>query len=246
MPYATNDMPSAESDAPSATSHPQSAIRHLPSAIPHTPAPWTIACDATLQAVVECAECPELFHDTLTRWLGWQTRNRTTVERVLNTPSLALQWFAGLLALGAAVTVEGQGQVPVEALLERRVKGRLVVLDVPVDGIRWGEAHVGRTPADEPIVSAVAAVRLELGIVRQARVALTGVWSRPVALAEAPARLAGAPLTIDGIRQVAAAIEAEVTPKGDFLGSAEFRRAMAGVMARRALEACLEGEAGHA
>jgi len=210
---------------------------------------WAIACDATLQAVVDCAECPELFRGTLTRWLSWQARNRTTVERVLTTPSLALQWFAGLLALGAVVTVEGQGEVPAEAFLERRVKGRLVVLHVPVDGICWGEAHVGRTPADEPIVSAIAAVEpalersegLEHGIVRQARVALTGVWSRPVALAQAPARLAGSPLTADGIREVAAAVQSEVTPKGDFLGSEEYRRAMAGVMARRALEACLAG-----
>ena len=217
----------------------------MPSAISHPPPRWSIACDATLQAVAECAECPELFRDTLTRWISWQTRNRTTVERVLTTPSLALQWFAGLLALGAIVTVEGQGRVPVEAWLERRVQGRLVALDVPVEGVCWGEAHVGRTPADEPIVSAVATVDWEHGIVRQARVALTGVWSRPVALAQAPARLAGAPLTVDAIRQVAAAIQAEVTPKGDFLGSEDYRRAMAGVMARRALKACLEGEAGH-
>jgi CO/xanthine dehydrogenase FAD-binding subunit len=201
---------------------------------------WAIACGITLQAVVECAECPQLFRDSLTRWLSWQARNRTTVERVLTTPSLALQWFAGLLALGAVVAVEGQ-QVPLETFLARRVKGRLDMLHVPVAGICWGEAHVGRTPADEPIVSAIAAVERGRGIVRQARVALTGVWSRPVALAQASARLAGIPLTVDGIREVAAAIQVEVTPRGDFLGSQQYRRAMAGVMARRALEACLAG-----
>jgi CO/xanthine dehydrogenase FAD-binding subunit len=33
-------------------------------------------------------------------------------------------------------------------------------------------------------------------------------------------------------------VEEEVTPRGDFLGSEEYRRAMAGVLTRRALEQC--------
>jgi CO/xanthine dehydrogenase FAD-binding subunit len=51
-------------------------------------------------------------------------------------------------------------------------------------------------------------------------------------------------LDAERIRAVAAAIEQEVVPQGDFLGSEEYRRAMAGVLARRALEACLHQEAG--
>jgi CO/xanthine dehydrogenase FAD-binding subunit len=38
---------------------------------------------------------------------------------------------------------------------------------------------------------------------------------------------------------VANAIEGEVAPEGDFRGSEEYRRAMAGVLTRRALEQCL-------
>jgi CO/xanthine dehydrogenase FAD-binding subunit len=54
--------------------------------------------------------------------------------------------------------------------------------------------------------------------------------------------LVGAPLDKERIRAVAAAVEAEVSPKGDYRGSAEYRRAMAGVMTRRALERCLQEE----
>ena len=109
---------------------------------------------------------------------------------------------------------------------------------MPVGDLRWGEARVARTPADEPIVAAVAVVELDGGIVRQARVALVGAWREAARLAEAPSALLGGPLDGERIRAVAAAVEREVAPRGDFRGSAEYRRAMAGVLTRRALEQC--------
>jgi len=222
---------------------------------------WEIACNATLQAVDECAGCPELFRRTLSGPMSWQVRNRTTIDRVLTTPSVALSWFSALLAFGAEVGVDGQGRVPIDQFLERRVKGRLDHLYVPsldrsgkpLRDTLWGEARVARTPSDEPIVSVVAVVEEAAGVVTRARLALTGVWPRPVALAGAAARLVGNRLGMDRIHEVAAAVAAEVAPKGDFLGSAEYRRAMSGVVARRALEQCLtqrdtehtDQEAGH-
>ncbi len=108
------------------------------------------------------------------------------------------RWSAALLALGATTTTQGAGgseQRSVEALLEVKKAVNITRLHVPITGLSWGEAHVGRTPADEPIVAAVAAVETTDGIVSQARVALTGVWSKPVSLAVAPANLIGSPLT---------------------------------------------------
>jgi len=109
-------------------------------------------------------------------------------------------------------------------------------------GIRWGEAHVARTPADEPIVAAVAVVEVDDSTVHQARVALTGAWPEPARLAQAAAQLVGGPLDEEHIRAVAEAVEEEVAPRGDFRGSEEYRRAMAGVLTRRALAECLHQE----
>jgi CO/xanthine dehydrogenase FAD-binding subunit len=102
--------------------------------------------------------------------------------------------------------------------------------------------QVGRTPTDEPIVAAVAAVELQDALVQQARIALTGVWSTPVQLAAAANQLVGGPLDAARIEAVARAVEQEVAPREDFRGSAEYRRAMAGVMTRRALEQCMQQE----
>jgi CO/xanthine dehydrogenase FAD-binding subunit len=154
------------------------------------------------------------------------------------------RWLAALLAMDAVVLVEGQTgpkEVPLQQLLEGQVEGDISALRVPPEGPNrcWGEAHVARTPADEPIVAAIAVVTVTDDVVQQARVALTGVWPGPVRLAHAPARLVGGPLTGERIQAVADAVAEEVAPEGDYLGSAAYRRAMAGVVTRRALEQCM-------
>lgn len=201
---------------------------------------WNITTDASLQAVVDCAECPPILSQTLVSPLSWQVRNETTIGRALRASRLAPQWIAALLALGATVTVDDE-EVPVEAVLRREVEGDVTALHVPLGGDwRRGEAHVARTPADKPIVAAVAAVRVNDEIVKEARVALSGVWAEPAKLAEAPTAMVGGPLDKGRIQEVATTVEREVAPQGDYLGSEEYRRAMAGVLTHRALEACLQ------
>ena len=232
---------------------------------------WSLDADAPLQSVLDRPDTPPLLRQALTGVLSWQTRNETPIRRTLTSPRLAPQWVAALLALGATVTVEGDDgpmDVPVESVLQRQAKGVVSALHVELGSVRWGEARVARTPADEPIISAIAVVgmddpsassgqapsagqRGELvepsgqgGIVRQAHVALAGAWPEPARLAKAPARLVGGPLDAERIQAVADRVAEEVDPRGDFLGSEEYRRAMAGVTTRRALEACLRQEVG--
>jgi CO/xanthine dehydrogenase FAD-binding subunit len=198
-----------------------------------------IDVNRSLQSVLDDAACPQALRQALTGALSWQVRNETSVSKVLASPRVAPQWVAALLALGATVVIE-DGEVP---LAEADIAKARTLL-VNLDGVQWGEARVARTPADEPIVAAVAAVRLENGVVQEARVALTGTWPEAVRLAEAAAQLVGSPLDAGCIQAVAGAVQQEVDPQGDFVGSAEYRRAMAGVLTRRALEACLLQEVG--
>jgi len=208
---------------------------------------WSIDTGVPLQAVVDDPACPPLLRQALTGVLSWQARNETPLWRTLAAPRLAPQWVAGLLALGATLVVHGEeNPLAVGSQFPRPERGEGLPhsheLNVRVGGLRWGEAHVARTPTDEPIVAAVAVVRMEGHAVQTARVALTGVWREPVRLAQAAAQLVGGPLDERRIQAVAAAVEQEVAPKGDFLGSREYRRAMAGVVTRRALEAARHSE----
>jgi CO/xanthine dehydrogenase FAD-binding subunit len=217
---------------------------------------WHVDAEMSLQAILDSPECSLLLRQTLTGTISWQVRNETPVRRPLTSPHVAPRWVAALLALGSTVTVEGNAgpaEMTLKALLQQRKRGKVTALHVPKEtaALRWGEAHVARTPADDPIVAAIAVVAMadpsagleQRNVVRHAQVALTGVWHTSVQLAEAPARLVGRPLDEAGIRAVAEAVQEEVMPKGDFRGSEEYRRAMAGVLTRRALEECLSQEA---
>jgi CO/xanthine dehydrogenase FAD-binding subunit len=160
------------------------------------------------------------------------------------------QWIAALLALGATVTLEGDdgaNEVPLNVLVKKDAKGEVTALHVSMLGgnVVWGEAHVARTPSDDPIVAAFAVLTMNGETVEAARLVLTGVWPEAVRLSEAADLLIGKSLSAGHIADVAAAIEDEVEPVGDYLGSEVYRRAMAGVLARRALETCLEQEVGN-
>jgi carbon-monoxide dehydrogenase medium subunit len=217
---------------------------------------WSVDADAPLQSALDRPDTPPLLRQVLTGVLSWQTRNETPVRRTLMSPRVAPQWAAALLALGATVTVggdDGPTEVPVELVLQRQAKGVVSALHVELGSVRWGEARVARTPADEPIVSATAVVEMDGpsagsgqgDVVRQVRVALTGAWPEPARLAKAPDRLVGGPLDAEHIQAVADGVAEEVAPSGDFLGSEEYRRAIAGVTTRRALQACLRQAVGN-
>jgi len=182
---------------------------------------------------------------TLTGPISWQTRNETSVQKALTSPRVAPQWIAALLALGATVTVEGDAGPEESPLTVGAGQPRPHTLHIPPSdpNQRWGEARVTRTPADEPIVAVVAVVEVDSDIVRQARIALTGVWPETVRLAQAAEQLVGNPLDEANIQAVADAVGREVAPRGDFRGSEEYRRAMAGVLTRRALGQCAQQEA---
>ena len=89
------------------------------------------------------------------------------------------------------------------------------------------------------IASAACAVQLSPdGSCRVVRLALGGVAPVPVRLSQVETMLAGGRLTEKLMTEVEVAAQGAVTnPITDVLADGEYRRAMAGVMARRALAA---------
>ncbi len=133
--------------------------------------------------------------------------------------------LVGLLAADAAVEVADRstaaaaaaagGGRPLADVLASGLAPGSIVTAVTVDVAGTGAvATTGRTPADVPIVAAVAVVSADAST----RLALGGVASQPVLAdpADPTARL---------------------DPPGDFRGSADYRRHLAEVLSARALEA---------
>jgi CO/xanthine dehydrogenase FAD-binding subunit len=206
---------------------------------------FSLGAGATLEVVYEDPDIPVVLKLPLRGWYSWQQRNTTTVKQAVLSPSLAPQWIAALLAWGAEVSYAGiEGGSLLANFIERsepkRGKVASLRLSIGPEGRVWGEAHVGRTPVDQPIVFTVAVLDLKGSMVQDARLALTGVWPENVCLVKAATALVGAQLNDEAIEGVVSAVGEEVNPPSDFLGNSEYRRKMAGVLSRRALQACKE------
>lgn len=139
-------------------------------------------------------------------------RNVATLGGIVAAAEPDSEVYAALLALDATVTqVTEKGEQTVALAGLTHVQGLITAVSIPLPAldVRGGHARVARTPADRPIVAALAVVGQE-----GTRVALCGVAARPV--------LAGMPLD----------------PPDDYKGSAAYRRAMAAVVTARALACC--------
>jgi carbon-monoxide dehydrogenase medium subunit len=102
----------------------------------------------------------------------------------------------------------------------------------------YGLAELVRRAGDFALVAACAVLDLDGGGgVRRAALALGGVGPHPIRAREAEAVLVARGLGGDAISAAAEAAARGLAPESDVHASAAYRRAMARVMARRALEA---------
>ncbi len=107
-------------------------------------------------------------------------------------------------------------------------------------GTGWGFEEVARRRGDFAVAGAAALVALDGGSVSMARLALLGVHGTPLRAAEAERLLAGNPPEPDAVAAAAAAARDAAEPMDDLHGSADYRRHLAEVLARRALGAAVE------
>ncbi len=96
-----------------------------------------------------------------------------------------------------------------------------------------------RTEDDYATVAVAAAARVEGGVVRGLRVALGAAAPTPLHATAVERELEGQAPSPENIRRAAEAVESQVDPLDDFRGSAGYKRDMAVVFTRRALERVL-------
>ena len=130
---------------------------------------------------------------------------------------------------------------PGEVLTEVRVP--------PLDGSwGWGFEEVCRRDGDFALVGAVALLQLDSnGYCRAARVTMFGVGGTPLRMGRAEEALLGSQVDILALEEVAKAVAETLDPPSDIHASAEYRKEVGGVVARRSVEAALSrarGEAG--
>ena len=105
------------------------------------------------------------------------------------------------------------------------------------DGWRWGFREVSRREGDFALVGSVAMLRTDGdGVCREARITMFAVGDGPSRVPAAEQALVGRVVDDEARRSAAALVSEAVTPGSDIHASAEYRKEVSAVMARRALE----------
>jgi aerobic carbon-monoxide dehydrogenase medium subunit len=178
-----------------------------------------------------------------------QVRHRGTLGGSLAHADPSADYPAAILALDAEIHVQGPRGA-------RRIAAAdffrdLFTVDVQPDELIVavsfapapvsGYAKLRQRASHFAIVGVAAALDVRDGVVQGARVGLTGATPHAVRLTSVEQALAGKPGSEQSLAAaVAGAGEALADVNADLHGSAEYRRAMVGVFARRALQRALE------
>ena len=176
------------------------------------------------------------------------TRAQGTIGGNVMNASPAMETGGPLICLEASATlrsVEGTRTVSVEGLstgpgtTAANADELLVSVDVPAPAPGTGSAYVRleyRRQMEIAVVGATAVVHLEDGRVQDARVAITALAPTIRRVPDAEAALAGGEADDESLAAAARAAAAASSPISDVRASERYRRAMAEVIARRAVE----------
>jgi CO/xanthine dehydrogenase FAD-binding subunit len=179
------------------------------------------------------------------------TRAQGTIGGNLMNASPAMETGGPLVCFGASVTLRspsGTRWVAVEDLWEGPGKTTahpdelLVGIDVPAPADGTGSAYLRleyRRQMEIAVVGATAVITVSDGTVTEARIAMTALSPTIRRVEEAEAALVGSDGGAAAIEAAGAAVAAAATPISDVRGSAEYRHAMAAVIARRAIETAI-------
>ncbi len=186
-----------------------------------------------------------LLAEAARRTAGWNMRNMTTVGGVLAGGDVHTPFSVALAALRARVKIyEQAGEMPLWADLSKEIrlhglKGKLftaISLNLPPGQMGASYHQVARTPADRPIVCAAAVAYETTGQGLETSTAVGGLMPDLLVISRPSARDALAACVDAVAAEVARPHAPESATLSDFRGSAAYRRSVAPVLARRALE----------
>ena len=175
-----------------------------------------------------------------------QTRNRGTICGSLAHADPAAELPATLLALDGSVTVasaRGNREIPAQKFFQSYLSTALgademvVETSIPEQPPNSGSSFVefARRFGDFAIVGVATTMVLEKDRIADARIALTGVADKPWRERGVEERLIGQRASVELFAGVAHDLGGAIDPGSDIHASAKYRRSLAEVLTRRAL-----------
>jgi carbon-monoxide dehydrogenase medium subunit len=207
-----------------------------------------IAGSADLKGYQALIDAASIIGDT-------QVRTRGTIGGSLAHADPAADLPAVMLVLEASINATGTGgarsigindffQGMLTTALDVREIITSIDLPAPVAGTGSAYAKLANPASGYAMVGVAARVTLSGGNAQNVRVALTGAADHAIRLDAVESALAGKALNADSIAAATANAGAGLDLMGDIHASAEYRAAMVGVYAKRALLKALERAGG--
>ncbi len=174
-------------------------------------------------------------------------RHRGTIGGSVSHGDAASDLPSALLALDATFTVRGSnGERTVAAgdffqdYLQTVLEPDEVLTEIRVpklNGAGWSYKKFNRRAQDWAVVGVAAVVERSNGSISSARIGLTNMGSTPLRATAAESALAGADPS--SIAEATGSADEGTSPSSDIAASAEYRRHLARVLSRRAVEEAL-------
>jgi carbon-monoxide dehydrogenase medium subunit len=175
-----------------------------------------------------------------------QVRNRGTIGGSLAHPLPAADLPAVVLAAEGTLVVRGPGgerEIPAADFFRGYMETALAADEVltairlpATGGWSFGYQKFNRRQEDWAMVAACALVRVEDGVCADARVGLTHMGGTPLRATAVEEALRGQPFDAATIRRASESAAEGTSPPADLNASADYRRHLARVLCRRALE----------
>lgn len=201
------------------------------------------------QAMAQVADCFPEFARMITRLGALQVRNQGTFAGNIANASPIGDTPPVLMALNASLVVlspSGRVEIPINDFFTGYRQTRLpqgaviVAVEVPLDTQDWYRKVYKVSKRFEDDISAVLGaimLKVEEGVVVDARLAFGGMAATPVRVTAAERELLGQPLSLSGIESAQRALAEAMTPLSDVRASADYRTKVAvNLLARAVLE----------
>ena len=202
-----------------------------------------IAFSETLESIRHKQTLPPILMQILDS-IAVQERCETSLLESLRAKTTFNEWVAALLVINPKALLKDGTCLDLSELMNGATASLkdLQQIEISLAENEWAVmGKISNTPGDRSIVSNLVYIRMEGSIIKQARIAFTGVSSAPFEISSTSQFITGKELDQSLIEEVQKKIREEFNPPDVFIATSLYRKEMAVVLVKRNLEKIMHG-----
>ena len=202
-----------------------------------------IAFSETLESIRHKQTLPPILMQILDS-IAVQERCETSLLESLRAKTTFNEWVAALLVINPKALLKDGTCLDLSELMNGATASLkdLQQIEISLAENEWAVmGKISNTPGDRSIVSNLVYIRMEGSIIKQSRIAFTGVSSAPFEISSTSQFITGKELDQSLIEEVQKKIREEFNPPDVFIATSLYRKEMAVVLVKRNLEKIMHG-----